>query len=82
MLDLPYIYNVNGDLEIIENNKAKGISKLVATGVQFALDGNKKKAVQNLTEGFKKLMTGDKEGNAAARQKTIDIECSFSLYEK
>jgi len=72
MLDLPYVYNVNGDLEIVENNKAKGISKLVATGVRYVLDGNKKVAMQSLTQGFKALMTGDKEGNAAARQKTID----------
>jgi metacaspase-1 len=72
MLDLPYIYNVNGDLEILENNKAKGISKLVATGVRYILDGNKKVLMQNLTQGFKQLMEGDKEGNSAAKQKTIE----------
>ena len=72
MLDLPYIYNVNGDLEIVESNKAKGISKLVATGVRDALDGNKKVAMANLTQGFKQLMEGDKEGNSAARKKTIE----------
>lgn len=72
MLDLPYVYNVNGDLEIVENNKAKGISKLVATGVRYVLDGNRKALMKNLTAGFKQMMEGDKEGNAAARQKTID----------
>lgn len=72
MLDLPYVYNVNGDLEIVESNKAKGISKLVATGVRYALDGNKKVLIQSLTQGFKQLMEGDKEGNSAARKKTIE----------
>lgn len=72
MLDLPFIYNVNGDLEIVEMNKAKGISKLVATGVRYILDGNKKAAMKNLQAGFKSLMEGDKSGDNAARQKTID----------
>jgi len=78
MLDLPYTYNINGDLEIIENNKAKGISKLVATGVRYALDGNKKVAMKSLTDGFKSLMTGDKEGDAAARQKTVDTRSTVA----
>lgn len=72
MLDLPYTYNVNGDLEIIENNRAKGISKLVASGVRYLLDGNKKVAMKSFTEGVKSFMNGDdKSGNAAAREKTI-----------
>ena len=73
MLDLPYTYNVSGDLEIIENNRAKGISKLVATGVRYLMDGNKAIAMKSLTQGFKHFMNGDdNSGNAAARQKTID----------
>ncbi|CAB9520915.1 Metacaspase-1 [Seminavis robusta] len=78
MLDLPYCYNVNGDLEIVEMNKAKGISKLVATGVRYVLDGNKKAAMTSLTQGFKSLMEGDKTGNAAARQKTIDTRSTVA----
>lgn len=73
MLDLPYIYNVNGDLEIVENTKAKGIAKMVATGVRYALDGNKRALMTNLEAGFKSLMSGDdKSGDAAARKKTIE----------
>jgi hypothetical protein len=69
MLDLPYIYNVNGDLEIIESTKAKGISKVVATGVKYLLNGNKVMAMKGLAEGFQALMKP--EGNSAAREKTI-----------
>jgi metacaspase-1 len=74
MLDLPFTYNVNGDLEIVENNRAKGIAKLVATGVKFALDGNKTTAMKSLTQGFQSLISsgGDNSGaNASAVQKTI-----------
>lgn len=73
MLDLPYSYNVSGDLEIIENNRAKGISKLVATGVRYIMDGNKAVLMKSVTQGFKQFMNGDdKSSDAAARQKTID----------
>jgi len=72
MLDLPFIYNVNGDLEIVEMNKAKGISKLVATGVRYVLDGNKKALMKNLQAGFKSLTEGDKKGDSAALKKTIE----------
>lgn len=75
MLDLPYIYNVNGDLEIVEMNKAKGISKLIGTGVRYVLDGNKKALMKNLQSGFSSLMEGgDKKGtgSSAARKKTIE----------
>lgn len=78
MLDLPYIYNVSGDLEIIENNKAKGISKLVATGVRYVMDGNKKVLMASLTQGIKQLMEGDKEGDAAARKKTIETRSTVA----
>lgn len=79
MLDLPFIYNVNGDLEIVEMNKAKGISKLVATGVRYVLDGNKRTMMKNMSAGFKSMMDGDKgdkKGNSAARKKTIDTRSS------
>lgn len=71
MLDLPYCYNVNGDLEIVELSKAKGISKLVATGVRYALDGNKRMLMKNLKAGFETLTEGGK-GNSDARKKTIE----------
>eukprot|EP00980_Cylindrotheca_fusiformis_P011990 scaffold2836_cov99-Cylindrotheca_fusiformis.AAC.5 len=72
MLDLPFIYNINGDLEIVEMNKAKGISKVVGTGVRYILDGNKRALKTNMMAGFKSLMEGDKKGNKSARKKTIE----------
>lgn len=71
VLDLPYSYNVNGNLEIVENNKNEGISKILSTGVRFAFDGNKTKAVANLKEGFQLITAGAKGGDSAAREKTI-----------
>lgn len=70
ILDLPYSYNVNGDLEIVENNKNEGISKIISTGVRFAFDGNKSRAQASLQEGFKLLMAGGNGGDSAAREKT------------
>ena len=58
-----YCYNVNGDLEIVELSKAKGISKLVATGVRYALDGNKRMLMKNLKAGFETLTEGGGKGN-------------------
>jgi len=76
VLDLPFTYNVNGDLEIIENDRNEGISKLVAAGARFALDGNKKAAVSNVTVGMKLLMSGGSGGGSSsrarsAREKTV-----------
>jgi hypothetical protein len=72
ILDLPYVYNVNGDLEVVEMNKIKGFSKLVATGVRYALDGNRRAMMKNLEAGFKKMMDGGKKGDSSAQKKTID----------
>eukprot|EP00588_Corethron_pennatum_P005794 CAMPEP_0194282024 /NCGR_PEP_ID=MMETSP0169-20130528/22183_1 /TAXON_ID=218684 /ORGANISM="Corethron pennatum, Strain L29A3" /LENGTH=347 /DNA_ID=CAMNT_0039027235 /DNA_START=44 /DNA_END=1087 /DNA_ORIENTATION=- len=71
VLDLPFSYNINGDLEIIENNKNEGISKILSSGVQFLFDGNKKRVQQSFMEGFKLLMSAGKGGDSAAREKTI-----------
>mmetsp|Transcript_33978 Transcript_33978/g.38668 ORF Transcript_33978/g.38668 Transcript_33978/m.38668 type:complete len:350 (+) Transcript_33978:58-1107(+) len=71
ILDLPHSYNINGDLEIVENNRNMGISKIISTGVRFAFDGNKKKATASLHEGMKLLMAGGNGGNSDAREKTI-----------
>jgi len=70
MLDLPYIYTIDGDLQIIETSKNDGIVTLVGAGTRFLLDGNKKKAATSITEGVKKLMKGDKGGNSDAKKKT------------
>lgn len=73
MLDLPYVYNVNGDLEIIENNKAKGIAKMVASGVRYLLDGNKKTFMKNIKSNLLTFNDGKDRGAArGARQKTIE----------
>lgn len=71
MLDLPYIYSINGDLQIIETNKTEGIVTLVGAGTRFLLEGDAKKAVSSITSGLKLLMAGDKGGNSEAREKTI-----------
>ena len=70
ILDLPYTYNVRGDLQIVENSKNEGISKLVGGAVMLALGGKKKEVISGVTDGIKLLMKGDKGGNSKARKKT------------
>ena len=74
-MDLPYIYNVNGSLEIIENDKNKSVATLVAAGTKFLLDGNRravgdifKKEIMNLVTGG----TSDAGAETARRQKNIE----------
>mmetsp|Transcript_59583 Transcript_59583/g.126657 ORF Transcript_59583/g.126657 Transcript_59583/m.126657 type:complete len:348 (-) Transcript_59583:109-1152(-) len=71
MLDLPYLYTVNGDLQIIETSKNEGIVTILGAGTRFLLDGNKKKAASSFTSGLKLLMSGGGGGNSEAREKTI-----------
>jgi len=71
MLDLPYVYTVDGDLQIIETSKSEGIVTLVGAGTRFLLDGNKKRAVGSITKGMKLMMSGSKGGDSDARKKTI-----------
>ena len=71
MLDLPFVYTVDGDLQIIETNKNEGIVTLVGAGTRFLLDGNTKRAVGSITQGMKLLLSGNSEGNSEAREKTI-----------
>lgn len=71
ILDLPFLYTVDGNLQIIETSKNEGIVTLVGAGTRFLLDGNKKHAVSNITKGMKMLMQGDKGGNSAAREKAV-----------
>lgn len=46
IMDLPFTYNINGNLEIIENDKNQSIATMVAAGTRFLLDGNKKHTKQ------------------------------------
>lgn len=69
MLDLPYIYSINGDLQIVETSKEEGIATIVGAGTRFLLDGDKKRAASSITQGMKLLMSGG--GNSEAREKTI-----------
>mmetsp|Transcript_16322 Transcript_16322/g.39051 ORF Transcript_16322/g.39051 Transcript_16322/m.39051 type:complete len:346 (-) Transcript_16322:138-1175(-) len=71
MLDLPFVYTVDGDLQIIETNKNEGIVTLVGAGTRFLLDGNTKRAVGSIAQGMKLLLSGNSEGNSEAREKTI-----------
>jgi len=71
ILNLPYTYNINGDLQVIENNKIKGISKITYSGVRFAFDGNKTKAT-SFKKGFQFLMAGVKGRNSDASGKAME----------
>ncbi len=71
ILDLPYLYTVDGNLQIVERNKTDGIVKLVGAGASFLLDGNKKKVFATGLQGVKLLMRGDQGGNSAAKEKSI-----------
>jgi len=71
ILDLPYTYYINGDLQVIENNKIKGISKIIYSGVRFAFDGNETKAT-SFKEGFQFLMAGVKGRNSDANGKAME----------
>lgn len=78
IMDLPFVYNVNGDLDIIENNKNESIATLVSAGTRYLLDGNKKKAAKTikneLTNLFKGVAIGggDSAQTNAARAKMIE----------
>ena len=69
ILDLPYTYNVNGDLEIIAFDKNKGISKIFASGVKLAL-GDKTAGMRGIQEGFKMIMSGG-GGDSGAQAKSV-----------
>ena len=71
MLDLPYLYTVDGNLQIVETSKSEGIATLVGAGTRFLLDGNKNKAFASGMEGMKLIMKGGKGGNSAAKEKAV-----------
>jgi len=68
IMDLPFIYNVNGNLEIVEQDKNAAISKLVAAGTRAFLDRKNKKAIMNfgkeVTGVAKGFMKGSKDGRS------------------
>ena len=71
ILDLPYTYNITGDLEIVMNDRNKGVTKILASGVKYAL-GEQKDGMRGLQEGFKMLISGgDGGGDSAARAKSV-----------
>jgi len=74
MLDLPYTYTVNGDLQIVETSKREGIVELVGTGTRFLCDGDKKRAMNNAKHGLELLVDGYKHGGRDTEARKIAIE--------
>ena len=54
IMDLPYIYNINGNLEIIESDRNQSIAKLVAAGTRYVM-GDKKQAGKMIVNEMKDL---------------------------
>jgi len=79
-LDLPYAYNVGGDLVITESDRTRGISKMVSAGVRCAMDGNKKLAMESLTQGMKMVLSSGKSGggDSSARAKAIQTRATVA----
>ena len=71
ILDLPFTYNINGDLEIVMTDRRQGYSKILASGVKCLL-GDKTGGMRGLQEGFK-MMTSKQGGggDAGASAKTV-----------
>jgi metacaspase-1 len=72
ILDLPYTYNISGDLEITMNDRNKGVSQVIASGVKYAM-GQKADGMRGIQEGFKMIVAGSTGGggNAGARAKAV-----------
>jgi len=64
IMDLPFIYNIDGNLEITENDKNQSIATMVAAGTRFLFDGNKK----NIGNVFKNEITSLVKGLASGQQ--------------
>lgn len=58
IMDLPFVYNINGNLEIVENDRNQSIATLVAAGTRFLVDGNKKAITKAITKEIKGLVMG------------------------
>jgi hypothetical protein len=75
IMDLPFTYNINGNLEIIENDKNQSIATLVAAGTRFLLDGNKKQTKHIFKTEITNLVhsaMGKETASDSAKQKVID----------
>mmetsp|Transcript_18392 Transcript_18392/g.51268 ORF Transcript_18392/g.51268 Transcript_18392/m.51268 type:complete len:301 (-) Transcript_18392:752-1654(-) len=77
IMDLPYVYNVDGNLDIIESDKNQSVATLVSAGTRFLLDGNKKQAgkvfQKELTNLFMgSIKGGDSAADSARRKKNIE----------
>ena len=71
ILDLPYTYNINGDLEITMNDRNKGVTKIIASGVKYAL-GEKGDGMRGIQEGIKMFVAGSTgTGDSGARAKSV-----------
>ena len=70
ILDLPFTYNINGNLEIIMTDRSKGVSKIIASGVKYML-GEKTGGMRGLQEGFKMLTSNQGGGDQASHAKTV-----------
>ena len=69
IMDLPFTYNVNGNLDIVENDKNKSIATMVASGTRFLLDGNKKEVGKIFKTELTNLVSsamGGKDNSAKA----------------
>ena len=73
IMDLPFVYNIKGNLEIVENDRNQSIATLVAAGTRFLIDGNKKQITKAFTKEIKGLIKGGgKDGRSNdARKKAI-----------
>ncbi|TPX32902.1 hypothetical protein SmJEL517_g04068 [Synchytrium microbalum] len=72
LLDLPYIYTLNGNLEVeVRDTRVEGAKKLVAAGIDF-LRGNKTRAFGDAKDGVMMFLSKDasSEEKQAAIQKT------------
>lgn len=58
IMDLPFTYNIKGNLEIVENDRNQSIATLVAAGTRFLMDGNKKQMTKTFTKEVKGLFMG------------------------
>eukprot|EP00531_Pseudo-nitzschia_arenysensis_P015269 CAMPEP_0116134816 /NCGR_PEP_ID=MMETSP0329-20121206/10853_1 /TAXON_ID=697910 /ORGANISM="Pseudo-nitzschia arenysensis, Strain B593" /LENGTH=357 /DNA_ID=CAMNT_0003629563 /DNA_START=155 /DNA_END=1228 /DNA_ORIENTATION=- len=67
IMDLPYIYNVNGKLEIEERSKNEMIAQLVSGGTRLFLDRKNKKAMMNFGKDIMGIVQdnmGGKDGRS------------------
>ncbi len=62
IMDLPYIYNVNGNLEVEEMNKNEMISQLIGGGARLFLDRKNKKAMMNFGKDIMGMAKNAMEG--------------------